>query len=498
MTTTDSTLPLNDRRLYFLLLMQAPILLVSGFVGVGMLGFSLASAVAIALLTQIGYSLLKGTPLFGLLGAVLMMSTSALLIQSQLGMIEMHFHIFASMVVLLIYQRWQPILVALVTVAVHHLLFTYLQLEGASLAGMPLIVFANECNWGITFVHALFAGVEAAVLMLMATLMARESNTNRGIAEAIEKISAQADLSIRLPAAEQPAEVAFNRMMDQLAESFSEFHRIAERLSESSTTLNDLGDQARHSTQSQLSLSQRLSNSAQQVLDSMSGVVANSSESAERSSSVAHASLDDNQQVLKVMGDMRLLEEEIDRVASYLGELTQDVKAVTALLQAIRGISEQTNLLALNAAIEAARAGESGRGFAVVADEVRALAQRTSDSTDEIQTVLERLDSSVVKTVQAMESGKQQTTRNAAQVMAVSDRMASRAEEISQVSSWNRSAADATGEQEHTLQQMGEEIEENTSTVEVLNGRMQELIGQAQELAELAELYRTQAERFRV
>ena len=114
--------------------------------------------------------------------------------------------------------------------------------------------------------------------------------------------------------------------------------------------------------------------------------------------------------VQESVGKIASLDETMTSVAGVIRELHGRSESIGSVLSVIKAIAEQTNLLALNAAIEAARAGEQGRGFAVVADEVRSLAQRTQESTYEIEQIVSQFQSQTQEAFKAVEGSKDVVT----------------------------------------------------------------------------------------
>ena len=214
------------------------------------------------------------------------------------------------------------------------------------------------------------------------------------------------DLTQRLP-------VTSHDELDELAASFNRFvakiHSLVQQVAGTTNQLTGLvgavASQAQRSEQAMAA--QR--NETDQVATAINEMSAAAHEVATSAQRAAEAARQTDQQG---MAAKQVVGRSIEQIHELVGELRdsglsldglqQDVRGIVGVLDVIRAIAEQTNLLALNAAIEAARAGEAGRGFAVVADEVRALASRTQQSTGEIQSMIDRLQSATSNTVTTM------------------------------------------------------------------------------------------------
>ena len=202
--------------------------------------------------------------------------------------------------------------------------------------------------------------------------------------------------------------------------------------------------------------------------------------------------------VQQSISSMSSLSTQIDKAAEVIAHLANESQKIGSVLDVIKGIAEQTNLLALNAAIEAARAGEQGRGFAVVADEVRTLAQRTQESTREIESMIDSLQKGVQEAVSAMKLGTEQVHEANEKANLAGQALTEIVHSVDNISNMNTQIATAAEEQTCVAEDINRSIIAISDIATSSTLASQDLTSSVEELAALSESMRSQVGQFKL
>ena len=289
----------------------------------------------------------------------------------------------------------------------------------------------------------------------------------------------------------------FNLFANHIQNVVIELGGAINEISTSSTHLNATANRTDQAiTEQKLGIEQLLS-ALEQILPAIHEVAENAAEGVNLTNLSNQAAQDGLIVVEQAISNINLLDADIDNASDVIQVLAQDTDNIGSVLDVIRGIADQTNLLALNAAIEAARAGEQGRGFAVVADEVRTLAQRTQDSTSEIQSMIEKLQVGAKAAVQVMEQSKKRTIDCVSNTRETGDSLEKITESVASISDINTQIAAATEEQNATIDEIKRNVDNINQHVELTKEGSQETASNSQNTTELSDKIKGLVDQFK-
>lgn len=352
--------------------------------------------------------------------------------------------------------------------------------------------------------------IKAAVLLIFSLIVVvwLSAAIHRNIAAAMNQIGfvmqklIQRDLTVRSRYQGDDEFGQIAKGMDQLATELQQVMREIYFATQQVATAAEQASAVTRETSAGVAQQQQDTEMAATAMHEMNATVHDVARStaaaAEQANEVQQKAGQGQQQLNQTIDLIHQLREQVQLTSQQILTLNEHSQTINQVLDVIRGIAEQTNLLALNAAIEAARAGEQGRGFAVVADEVRHLAQRTQQSTGDIQKMIETLQQGAAEANAAMQQSLQQADRSAAVIQTTGTLLANVVQGVVLINDKTVQIASAAEEQSTVAEQINENITRISDISHHTSAGAEETAVTAAELARLAEQLQAMINRFRL
>ena len=280
--------------------------------------------------------------------------------------------------------------------------------------------------------------------------------------------------------------VNFNKFVDRVHELVGQVAGATAQLAAAAEELSATSDETSQNVTRQQQETDQVATAMNEMTATAQEVARNAAQAADAASEADDETRTGQNVVSQTINAIRELVGEVENATDVIHRLETDSEEIGKVLDVIRGIAEQTNLLALNAAIEAARAGEQGRGFAVVADEVRTLAQRTQESTQEIQEMIERLQTNAGNAVSVMGEGQKRAHNTAERAGEADGSLKAITGAVGRINEMNAQIASAAEEQTAVAEEINRNIVNISQAVNDTTQGAQHTAQASDELARLA------------
>ncbi|MBB1075098.1 methyl-accepting chemotaxis protein [Rhodoferax sp. 4810] len=349
---------------------------------------------------------------------------------------------------------------------------------------------------------AMGAAVILAVLMILSLMIAGSlTNPLAMLRQMITEVRDTGDLRQRITLNERN-EIgvmadAFDTLLERFQRFVAEVHRTVGPLVASGQRLDHVTQQNSGAVARTQSQTDEVTTAMNEMVQTVQQVARDAAQAAQAAHTAEQETVSGQRVVATAVATIGSLAQEIENATQVVQRLSHDSDNIGKVLEVIRSIAEQTNLLALNAAIEAARAGEQGRGFAVVADEVRTLAQRTQESTREIQQIIETLQQRCREAVQTMATSRDRSHASVEQAAQVGASLTTITAAVTQISQMNLRIASAAEEQSAVANEINHNLSEIAQAMQHTADCTEETMQAGQELRNLAGVLEGHAQQFR-